>query len=118
MLLDANHNKHSMQHAEVTLPNALDPTQEHSAIKMHRLDTSTIMLLSILECLHMQHSQGREHMPLPAICKRLELRMSTLQRLLTALEEHALVKVCTQKGRRVASLSAAGAQIAVALHGR
>lgn len=79
------------------------------------LDPSAVMLLSILECLNAEHAQGRAQVSLAALCKRLELRMSTLQRLMTALSEQALVHVHLHKERLVASLTAEGAEVALAL---
>ncbi len=79
------------------------------------LDPGAVMLLSILECLNAEHAQGRAQVSLAALCKRLELRMSTLQRLMTALSEQALVHVEMQKERLVANLTAEGAEIAQAL---
>lgn len=79
------------------------------------LDTGAVMLLSILECLNAEHAQGRAQVSLAALCKRLELRMSTLQRLMTALSEQALVHVEMQKERLVANLTAEGAEVAQAL---
>ncbi len=117
MLLERDHTLQSMLEAEVTLPSAVEDSQarDDTSINLTPLDPSAVMLLSILECLYAEHSQGRAHMPLAALCKRLELRMSTLQRLLTALDEQALVKVCAQKDRLVASLTATGAEVALAL---
>ncbi|MDP8568900.1 hypothetical protein [Methylophilus aquaticus] len=79
------------------------------------LDPGAVMLLSILECLNAEHAQGRAQVSLAALCKRLELRMSTLQRLMTALSEQALVHVHIHKERLVASLTAEGAAVALAL---
>lgn len=117
MLLERDHSLQSMLAAEVTLTPEVENRQalDDTPINLTPLDPSAVMLLSILECLYTEHSQGRAHMPLAALCKRLELRMSTLQRLLTALDDQALVKVCAQKDRLVASLTAAGAEVALAL---
>lgn len=117
MLLERDHALQSMLETELTLTPAVEDRQvpDDTAINLTPLDPSAVMLLSILECLYAEHSQGRAYMPLAALCKRLELRMSTLQRLLTALDEQALVHVCVQKDRLVASLTAAGAEVALAL---
>ncbi|WP_232411293.1 MULTISPECIES: hypothetical protein [unclassified Methylophilus] len=79
------------------------------------LDRSTVLMLSILELLHAEHAQGRTQVSLAVICKRLDIRMSTLQRLMTALSEQALVNVLTQKDRLVASLTTSGEEISLAL---
>lgn len=79
------------------------------------LDNSTVLMLGILELLHAEHEQGRAVVSLAAICKRLGVRMSTLQRLMTALSEQALVEVVTQKERLVASLTKGGEEVSLAL---
>ncbi|GAB7562152.1 hypothetical protein LG202_01910 [Methylobacillus methanolivorans] len=80
-----------------------------------QLDQSAVLMLGILELLHAEHEEGRARMPLAAICKRLGIRMSTLQRLMTALSEQALVEVSTEKDRLVAALTAGGEEISQAL---
>ena len=72
-------------------------------------------MLSILELLHAEHRQGRPYVSFAVICKRLEIRMSTLQRLMTALNEQALVDVAMQKERLVAALTAGGEEVSLAL---
>jgi hypothetical protein len=79
------------------------------------LDASAVRMLGIMALLHAEHAQGRVQVPLAAICKRLELRMSTLQRLMTALGEQQLVDVVMQKERLVAALTPAGEEITLAL---
>lgn len=79
------------------------------------LDHSTVLMLGILELLHAEHAQGRSAVSLAVICKRLGVRMSTLQRLMTALSEQALVEVSTQKERLVASLTKSGEEVSLAL---
>lgn len=79
------------------------------------LDHSTVLMLGILELLHSEHEQGRAFVSLAVICKRLGVRMSTLQRLMTALSEQALVDVATQKERLVASLTKNGEEVSLAL---
>jgi len=79
------------------------------------LDQSTVLMLGILELLHAEHVQGRAVVSLAVICKRLGIRMSTLQRLMTALSEQALVEVVTQKDRLVASLTKNGEEVSLAL---
>ncbi|WP_235272920.1 hypothetical protein [Methylophilus sp. Q8] len=72
-------------------------------------------MLSILELLHAEQAQGRTQVSLAVICKRLDIRMSTLQRLMTALSEQALVEVLMQKDRLVASLTSSGEEVSLAL---
>lgn len=79
------------------------------------LDQSTVLMLGILELLHAEHVQGRTVVSLAVICKRLGIRMSTLQRLMTALSEQALVEVVTQKERLVASLTPSGEEVSLVL---
>lgn len=79
------------------------------------LDHSTVLMLGILELLHSEHEQGRAFVSLAVICKRLGVRMSTLQRLMTALSEQTLVDVVTQKDRLVASLTKNGEEVSLAL---
>ncbi|MGY1489527.1 hypothetical protein ACW4YW_08950 [Methylobacillus pratensis] len=80
-----------------------------------QLDQSAVLMLGILELLHAEHEEGRARVPLAAICKRLGIRMSTLQRLMTALGEQELVVVSTEKERLVAALTAGGEEISQAL---
>jgi predicted transcriptional regulator len=79
------------------------------------LDNSTVLMLGILELLHAEHAQGRAAVSLAVICKRLGIRMSTLQRLMTALSEQTLVTVFTEKDRLVATLTASGEEVSRAL---
>jgi len=79
------------------------------------LDQSTVLMLGILELLHAEHTAGRAQVSLAVLCKRLGIRMSTLQRLMTALSEQTLVEVFTQKARLVATLTASGQDVAQAL---
>ncbi|MCB5185360.1 hypothetical protein LG201_09105 [Methylobacillus gramineus] len=79
------------------------------------LDSSAVLMLGILELLHAEHDRGRAVMPLAAICKRLGLRMSTLQRLMTALTEQELITISTEKERLVAALTPGGEEISSAL---
>lgn len=90
-------------------------SQEEVIAECTPLDRSTVLMLSILELLHAEHAQGRAYVSLAVICKRLEVRMSTLQRLMTALSEQALVDVTTQKERLVAALTANGEEVSQAL---
>ncbi|BCM25213.1 hypothetical protein ZMTM_14720 [Methyloradius palustris] len=50
--------------------------------------------------MQLETRKGREVIPMAALCKRLNVRMSTLQRYLTLLESHGLVTVhCDDAGR-------------------
>jgi len=114
MLLECDHH-------EVQLPEGfvygqfdsarLDPVQPDP----FQLDHSAVLMLGILELLHAEHEAGRAHVSLAVICKRLDIRMSTLQRLMTALSEQVLVEVSTQKERLVAALTASGEELSLAL---
>ena len=90
-------------------------TSDNTQLDPAQLNTSTVLMLGILELLHAEHLQGRSYVSLAVICKRLDIRMSTLQRLMTALSEQSLVDVFTQKERLVAALAAGGEEISLAL---
>lgn len=92
-----------------------DAVKEDFAADYAPLDRSTVLMLSVLELLHAEHAAGRAQVSLAVICKRLELRMSTLQRLMTALNEQQLVDVFTQKDRLVAALTSSGEEISLVL---
>ncbi len=54
----------------------------------------------LLQEMQLETSKGRAVIPMAALCKRLNVRMSTLQRYLTMLESHGLVTVhCDEAGR-------------------
>ncbi len=54
----------------------------------------------LLEQMYAETKKGRAAVPMAALCRRLDIRMSTLQRHLTALSDHALVDVhCDATGR-------------------
>nr|WP_294841211.1 hypothetical protein [uncultured Methylotenera sp.] len=92
-----------------------DYSSDNTQLDPAQLNTSTVLMLGILELLHAEHLQGRSYVSLAVICKRLDIRMSTLQRLMTALSEESLVDVFTQKERLVATLAAGGEEISLAL---
>lgn len=92
-----------------------ESVQENYTYDHAQLDQSTVLMLGILELLHAEHEEGRAHVSLAVVCKRLGIRMSTLQRLMTALSEQALVEVFTQKERLVAALTAGGEEVSLAL---
>ena len=98
------------QEPEHLAGSAANNTQDQSP-----LDQSAVLMLGIIELLHAEHDSGRARMPLAAICKRLGLRMSTLQRLMTALGEQELVEVSDEKDRLVARLTPAGTELSLAL---
>ena len=77
----------------------------------------TNMLISLLlEQMLLETLKGRASIPMAALCKRLGLRMSTLQRHLTLLESHDLVTVhCDDAGRWTTTLTAQGQTIAISL---
>ena len=68
------------------------------------------MLISfLLEQMLLETLKGRASIPMAALCKRLGVRMSTLQRHLTLLESHDLVTVhCDDAGRWTTALSDTG----------
>ena len=92
-----------------------DSVKEDFAADYAPLDRSTVLMLSILELLHAEHAEGRAQVSLAVICKRLEIRMSTVQRLMTALNEQQLVDVFMQKDRLVAALTSSGEEISLVL---
>jgi hypothetical protein len=50
--------------------------------------------------MQLETSKGRIIIPMAALCKRLNVRMSTLQRYLTLLESHGFLTVhCDEAGR-------------------
>jgi len=101
------------EYAETTLDQA--KVEEGFLSDYVPLDQSTLLMLGILELLHAEHAQGRAAVSLAVICKRLGVRMSTLQRLMTALSEQGLVEVSTQKERLVAALTQGGEEVSLAL---
>lgn len=97
------------------LERMLTTPPEVAAVDFTPLDPSAVLMLSILELLQNEHAHGRAQVSFHVLCKRLEIRMSTLQRLMTALSEQALVAVSTEKERLLAALTAAGHEVAQAL---
>ncbi|HEY3300965.1 MAG TPA: hypothetical protein VGJ90_09355 [Methylophilaceae bacterium] len=70
--------------------------------ELHQIDTyaPNPIWAQILEQMFAEAKKGRGTIPMAALCKRLDLRMSSLQRHLTALAEHALVDLrCDDAGR-------------------
>lgn len=119
MLLECDH--HEVQVPESFVYGQFDSVQLDSVqlapvqLEPVQLDHSAVLMLGILELLHAEHEAGRAHVSLAVICKRLDIRMSTLQRLMTALSEQVLVVVSTQKERLVAALTASGEELSLAL---
>jgi DNA-binding IclR family transcriptional regulator len=95
--------------------NTQQTVNEDFAADYAPLDRSTVLMLSMLELLHAEHAQGRAQVSLAVICKRLDIRMSTVQRLMTALNEQQLVELFMQKDRLVAALTAGGEEISQVL---
>jgi len=63
----------------------------------------------LLEQMQSETLSGRAVIPMAALCKRLDIRMSTLQRHLTALAEYGIVEVhCDAAGRWTTILTPAG----------
>ena len=80
--------------------------------------TETAIMPMLLAEIYTETMQGRHKMPMAALCKRLGLRMSTLQRHLTALAEHELVEVhCDESGRWTTKLTDSGIEIFTELAG-
>jgi DNA-binding MarR family transcriptional regulator len=70
---------------------------------------SEILIPALLEQMHIESNKGRKVVPLAALCKRLGVRMSTVQRHLTALADHELVEVdCDEAGRWTTTLTTHG----------
>jgi DNA-binding IclR family transcriptional regulator len=63
----------------------------------------------LLQEMYGEQMSGRQEIPMAALCKRLGIRMSTLQRYLTMLESHGLVTVhCDDAGRWTTLLTVQG----------
>lgn len=86
----------------------MDELAPAQAAEYAPLERSAVLMLSVLELLQAEHQLGRVQVSLAVICKRLDIRMSTLQRLMTALAEQDLVEVLSQKERLVAALTPEG----------
>lgn len=69
-------------------------------------------LLRILDSLYQAHQHSQAPLSLARLSKRCDLRMSTLRRFLTALEEAGIVAVVlNEDGTGTAVLTAAGLQL-------
>jgi DNA-binding IclR family transcriptional regulator len=69
-------------------------------------------LLRILDSLYQAHQLSQAPLSLARLSKRCDLRMSTLRRFLTALEEAGIVAVVlNEDGTGTAVLTAAGLQL-------
>jgi len=65
----------------------------------------------LLEQMLLETLKGRNVIPMAALCKRLGVRMSTLQRHLTLLESYQLVTMhCDDAGRWTTTLTTEGLQ--------
>lgn len=104
--------EHAISEPEVDAPTVLAP---EVMPEVAQLDPSVVRMLAILEQLYQAQQQGRPSVSLAVICKHLHLRMSTVQRLMTALSEQQLVTVTPEPSRWMASLTVYGQQIAQAL---
>ncbi len=80
-------------------------------------NSTAALLPQLLHHMHNETDKGRAHIPMAALCKRLDLRMSTLQRHLTALERHEIVTThCDPAGRWTTTLTPTGAAFYQSLH--
>lgn len=71
-------------------------------------DTETL-LQAIITDMQLQYQRNKEHIPMAAICKRLSVRMSTLQRHFTLLDSLGLAyTLCDDNGRWTAYLTVQG----------
>ncbi len=65
-----------------------------------QVQTQMNIIPQLLLEMQLETRKGREVIPMAALCKRLNVRMSTLQRYLTLLESHGLVTMhCDEAGR-------------------
>jgi|GEM_PF-1907955 len=72
-------------------------------------DAAHSMVSLLLEQMLLETLKGRAVIPMAALCKRLGVRMSTLQRQLSALESYELVEVhCDESGRWTTTLTPQG----------
>lgn len=78
-------------------------------------ETTALRLLAIISLLDHAQQTGRSPVSFAVICKRLALRMSSLQRLMTSLSEQGLVYISTEASRPLAQLTDAGQAIAAAI---
>jgi DNA-binding IclR family transcriptional regulator len=64
------------------------------------VQTQMNIIPQLLLEMQLETRKGLEVIPMAVLCKRLNVRMSTLQRYLTMLESHGLVTVhCDEAGR-------------------
>lgn len=78
-------------------------------------ETAALRLLAIIRLLDQAQLTGRSPVSFAVICKRLALRMSSLQRLMTSLSTQGLVDIRQDPTRQLAQLTAAGQAIAQAI---
>jgi len=72
-------------------------------------DSTQPIVSLLLEQMLLETLKGRAVIPMAALCKRLGVRMSTLQRQLSALESYELVEVrCDESGRWTTVLTPQG----------
>ncbi|HSH98051.1 MAG: hypothetical protein ACAH07_08715 [Methylophilaceae bacterium] len=80
--------------------NQTQAIEEPVAQVQTQVQTQMNIIPQLLLEMQLETSKGREVIPMAALCKRLNVRMSTLQRYLTLLETHGLVTVhCDEAGR-------------------
>ena len=74
---------------------------------------SNQLVAALLQQMLVETLKGRPSMPMAALCKRLGVRMSTLQRQLTALADYELVESqCDAGGRWTTNLTEQGRELA------
>lgn len=87
----------------------MQTAQSDFSPRQQTASTGDQLLAEIIATLYEAAEQGRAEVPLAAICKRLQVRMSTLQRHLSLLQEHALLESrCDAAGRWTCNLTELG----------
>lgn len=87
----------------------MQPAPSDFSPRHQTASTGDQLLAEIIANLFEAAEQGRSEVPLAAICKRLQVRMSTLQRHLSMLEDHALLESsCDAAGRWTCHLTELG----------
>lgn len=73
-------------------------------------DDADDFMMHVLHALYIElENRTRTEVALALLCKRFNVRMSSLQRHLTVLEEHGLVEMhCDEAGRWTATLTVQG----------
>lgn len=74
-------------------------------------DTETLLQAILVDMQH-EYQRGKSQIPLAAICKRLGIRMSTLQRHFTLLDSFGLAyTLCDDNGRWTGYLTVQGLEL-------